>query len=119
MPARCPGLQQERTQALRGSIDGCGEPSRASPDDDQVANLLLIDALVEAQPGGDLVVTWIAKDRFTAVDQNRDVRDRDMEAIKHGLRIWIGFEIEKRMGVAIACQKVANTQGSLGVQGAN
>ena len=62
--------------ALPTRVHGRREPRGSGADDDHVAQLRLVDGVVEAEAVGDLLIGRIPQHRLAAADQDRHIRAR-------------------------------------------
>ena len=89
----------------------------ARPHDDQVADLSLIDRVVEAQRVGDLLIGRVAEHDFTARDHDGDVGGGDVEAIEQLLVAGIAVQVEYGVGMPVACEELADAERPLAMRG--
>src|SRR5947209_17654645 len=80
------GLDDQHIEPFGSRIDSCGETRRPSADDDNVADVRLINVFVEAETVGNLLIGGIAKHVLTAANEHRDIRHGDMKLVEHLLR---------------------------------
>jgi hypothetical protein len=65
----------------------------------------LIDRFIEAKAIGDLLICWIAQHRFAATNQDRDVRNADVETIEQMLNLIVAIKIDIGMRMTVADEK--------------
>src|SRR5262249_26336790 len=81
-------------------------------DDDKIAQVCLIDRVVKTEAGSDLLIAWVPEDHFTATDDDRYVRDRDIETIQHSLYAFVTIEIHRGVRMTVTCQEVLDANSS-------
>ena len=74
LPSGRVGFQHQHIQAFRRCVHCRRKAGRSRAYDDNIADLRLIDGVVEAKAVRDLFVAWVAKHYFAATYHNGDVR---------------------------------------------
>ena len=94
LSARRVRLEHQDIEAFRRAVHGRREPRGSGPDDDQVADLRLIDRLVEAETVGDLPIGRVPQHHLAAADHHRHVVDGDLETVQQLLDVGITVEVD-------------------------
>ncbi len=80
LSARRVRFEHQHVQPFRRAVHRRREPGRSGADDDEVADVGLIDRVVEAEALGDLLVGRIAEHELAAADQHRHIGRRRRES---------------------------------------
>jgi hypothetical protein len=108
-------LDDEHVQSFRRAVHSCCQAGESAANDDDVAQLCLIDRIVEAEAVGDLVVCRIPENRGAAADENRNVALSDLKAIEELLHAVVTVEIDVRVRISVAREEFLHTERSLAV----
>src|SRR3954469_9629993 len=79
----------------------------------------LVDSFVESEAGGNFLVGWITQDCGAATDEDWQIIDRKRKAIEHFLNFRIVLEIDVRIGLVVASEKLLDAKGVQQMTGAN
>jgi hypothetical protein len=109
------GFEHEHVETFRCSVYSGSEAGWSRADDDQIADLLLIDRLVEAKAVGDLLIRWIAQHRGAA-NHDGDIVDADVELIEQLLLVPIAVEVDVAMRMPAAGKELPDTQRAGGMR---
>src|SRR4030095_8837966 len=81
-------------------------------DNDDIAEVCLIDRVVEAETLGNLLIGGIPKDGIAAADQHGDVGDGNVKTIQQLLNVLVAVEIDVRVRVPVACQELLDPKAA-------
>ena len=109
MASRRTGLDDERIQSFGGCIDRGRKTGRSSPDDDDIAQVILVDALVEAETVGNLLIARPFQHGHAAADQDGYVGPLYLKAIEQVLHVGVTVEIEVLERMAVAREEFLDT----------
>src|SRR6266566_792468 len=98
-------LQHQDIQSFRCSVHGCRKSCGTCSNDDNVAQLGLIDRIIEAEAFSELFIGRIPKDQLASTDDHRHVVYGNVKTIQQRLDAGVSVEINVRIRVVISCQK--------------
>lgn len=98
-------FQDQHVEPFGGRIHGGGQSRRAGSHDHDIADVRLVDGVVEAEAIGDLPVGRVAQHHRAAADQDGNVGLGHPKAIQQLLYVGVALEVEVGVGVAVAGQE--------------
>ena len=109
----------QHVESFGGAVDRGGQACRARADDHDIADVVLIDVLVETETVRNLLIVWIAQEATAATDQHRNVADGEVKAIEHLLHVGVPVEVEVLEGVSVAGQELLHSKRRRGMRRAD
>ena len=110
LPAGRVRLEHEDIEPFGCGVDGRRQAGRPRADDDDVAQLLLVDGLVEAEAACQLTIRGVLVDRTAVADRHGHLVRLNAEAIEQGFRVRIALEIEIGVWMTVACEELLDAQ---------
>ncbi len=101
------GLDDQRAQALGGSIDACGESCRTGPDDDHVVELLL-GLGAQAHLVGQFRDAGLHQGSAIAEEDDRELGVVDAFFLEQGMSVRVLLRVQPLVGNSIARKEVAH-----------
>src|SRR5215475_2895083 len=87
-------------------MNGRVKARRSGADDYQVADLCLVNRLVEAKTIGELLIGRVAKRDLAVTNRDRHVGRGDVEIIQQFLHVGVAVKVDVRIWVSVAGQEL-------------
>ena len=110
LPARRSRFDHQHIEPFRRSVYGRCQPRRTGSDDDDIAQMCLIDRLIEAETIGDLPIGRISENGAAPTNQNRQVVSAELEPIKQILNARITIGVDRCVRMCVAGEKLLDPQ---------
>ena len=102
LAARRHRIQHDGGQALRGAVDGGGQPGRAGADDDQVAGDRARARVEQADAAGQLGVARVAQHLLPPPDHHRRVLGLDTQLAEQLLGLLVPLQVDPAVRQEVA-----------------
>jgi hypothetical protein len=95
-------VQHDGGQALRGAVDGSGQPGRAGADDDQVAGDRARARVEQADAAGQFGVARVAQHLLSPPDHHRRVLGLDAQLAEQRLGLSVPLQVDPAVRQQVA-----------------
>ena len=119
LSARRHRLEHQHVEAFGGGIHRRRQAGRSGADDHHVAQVCLVDDLVETQTVRDLLVGRIFQRRSVATDDHGHVVDGHVKPIEQVLRAGLALEVDVLIGMAVPRQELLDSKRARRMIGSN
>src|SRR5262249_33248567 len=106
LPSRRVRFKRENIKSFRRAVHSRRKARRSGAYNNQVADLCLVNRLVEAKTIGELLIGRVAKYDLAVTDHNRYVSRADLEMIQQLLHVGVAVEVDRRIRVSVTGQEL-------------